>query len=162
MENDGYKIYTVLVEYNSRTGLPTGRTKPNIPSDPDYRAPVIDLTLCPLPGAPVVPTMNVIVEIDSGFVFEVRLQYDTNYLTRTTAGTWNIVDRLYDGIFFEITAKTAIDYQIKIEYGVGNYRAVNVTGLGTYFIPGPFTDITKISILSLDGDFNGDYGGDYF
>lgn len=46
-ENTGYKIYTILVQYNARTGEPTGVVKPNIPSDPDYVAPVLDLTSCP-------------------------------------------------------------------------------------------------------------------
>jgi len=45
-EITGTKIYTILVEYNSRTGLPTGRVKPNVPSDPDYVPPVYDPVNC--------------------------------------------------------------------------------------------------------------------
>jgi hypothetical protein len=48
MENTGIKKYSVLIEINDRTGLPTGRTKPNVPTDPDYIAPIEDLNACPI------------------------------------------------------------------------------------------------------------------
>lgn len=48
--NTGRKIYTTLYEVYTDTMEPTGRTKANIPTDPDYVPPVLDLTLCPLPG----------------------------------------------------------------------------------------------------------------
>lgn len=48
MSNTGIKAFSLLIEINNRTGLPTGRSKPNIPEDPDYIAPVEDLEACPL------------------------------------------------------------------------------------------------------------------
>lgn len=47
MNNTGLKLYSILIEINDRTGQPTGRTKPNLPNDPDYIAPVIDREACP-------------------------------------------------------------------------------------------------------------------
>ena len=47
MENTGLFIYTNLIEIDAVTGLPTGITKPNVPSDPDYIAPFVSLD-CPL------------------------------------------------------------------------------------------------------------------
>lgn len=64
-ENTGYKGYLTLLKVTddgtnrpldannnlcSESGLPQA-TKPNIESDPDYVAPVYDLTACPLPPA---------------------------------------------------------------------------------------------------------------
>ena len=49
MANTGYQAYTTLEQYYVLTGLPTGVTKPNVPSDPDYVAPVLNLIDCPLP-----------------------------------------------------------------------------------------------------------------
>lgn len=49
IENTGQLIYNILIEINDRTSLPTGRTKLNIPSDPDYIPPHIDGVVCPLP-----------------------------------------------------------------------------------------------------------------
>jgi hypothetical protein len=44
----GIKKYALLVEYDLVTGLPTGNTKPNLPSDPDYVAPETDVAACPV------------------------------------------------------------------------------------------------------------------
>lgn len=48
MENTGNFIYTTLIEVDLTTGESTGRTKPNIPSDPDYIPPTTDHETCPL------------------------------------------------------------------------------------------------------------------
>lgn len=47
--NTGLKVYAILIEMSTLTGQPTGVTKPNVPSDPDYIAPVVDHVTCPLP-----------------------------------------------------------------------------------------------------------------
>ena len=46
--NTGKKIYKDLIEVYEDTGEPTGATKPNIPTDPDYIPPVEDLDMCPI------------------------------------------------------------------------------------------------------------------
>lgn len=48
-ENTGQKGFAILIQMSTLTGQPTGVTKPNIPSDPDYIPPVTDLDACPLP-----------------------------------------------------------------------------------------------------------------
>lgn len=47
--NTGYKAWATLEEYHIASGLPTGQTKPNAESDPDYVPPVHDPITCPLP-----------------------------------------------------------------------------------------------------------------
>ena len=49
MANNGDKAWSNLREYDVDTGIDTGVIKPNVPSDPDYVAPVQDFTICPLP-----------------------------------------------------------------------------------------------------------------
>ncbi|WP_373399676.1 hypothetical protein V8V91_08465 [Algoriphagus halophilus] len=46
--NTGMAIYDFLEEYFTETDLPTGETKLNAPSDPDYVAPVEDFVSCPV------------------------------------------------------------------------------------------------------------------
>lgn len=43
----GKLIYSILQEIDTLSGNPTGVTKPNVPSDPDYVAPIIDTVACP-------------------------------------------------------------------------------------------------------------------
>jgi hypothetical protein len=45
--NTGEKGFNDLQEYNTTTNIPTGVTKPNVISDPDYIAPVSDTATCP-------------------------------------------------------------------------------------------------------------------
>jgi hypothetical protein len=51
MSNTGFKAYTNLEQYYLDNGVATGVTKTNSISDPDYIAPTLDLTFCPLPSA---------------------------------------------------------------------------------------------------------------
>lgn len=46
--NTGRKIYRWLKEIDMNTGEPTGNRKPNVLTDPDYVAPVIDYVTCPI------------------------------------------------------------------------------------------------------------------
>jgi hypothetical protein len=48
MANTGRKVYQFLKEVNVATGVPTGTVKANTFGDPDYVAPVVDYTLCPI------------------------------------------------------------------------------------------------------------------
>ena len=47
----GVLITLTLIEIDGITGLPTGNSKPNVSSDPDYIPPIIDTETCPI-GAP--------------------------------------------------------------------------------------------------------------
>ena len=51
MSNTGIKIYANLEQYYIDNNVATGVTKPNTIGDPDYIAPTLDLTFCPLPSA---------------------------------------------------------------------------------------------------------------
>lgn len=43
---NGNLVYATLVQYSTLTGQPTGVTKPNNSSDPDYVPPVYNTTAC--------------------------------------------------------------------------------------------------------------------
>jgi len=57
--NTGYKAYANLEEYYLDNGIATGATKVNDVSDPDYVAPVYDLSFCPLPSPTPSPTPTI-------------------------------------------------------------------------------------------------------
>lgn len=159
--NNGDKIFTLLVEMNSRTGQPTGRLKPNIPSDPNYIAPIVDTIACPLPGPIVIPTIDVDVAIGEGFTANVKLLYGTSFIEQDASGVWTIPDRVYDGIIFELQVAPE-PYTVIVEYESGLTTAsVNNAGVRNTFIPGPLDQITSISIISNVGDFSGDWNPDY-
>lgn len=46
--NTGFKAWTTLEEYDTISGLATGKEKPNTPGAPDYFPPVYDPSTCPL------------------------------------------------------------------------------------------------------------------
>lgn len=50
MANTGYKSFTLLERYYKDDGTSTGDIKPNVVTDPDYIAPILDTISCP-PGA---------------------------------------------------------------------------------------------------------------
>jgi len=52
MANSGLKAYLNLEEYFLDNGAPTGVVVPNVPSNPNYIPPVMDLIFCPLPPSP--------------------------------------------------------------------------------------------------------------
>lgn len=158
--NNGDKIFTLLVEMSSRTGLPTGRLKPNIPADPNYIAPTVDLITCPLPGPIVIPTIDVAVAIGVGYSIEFKLLYGTSEIARSTAGTWTVPDRIYDGIIFSVTTAPQ-GYTVQITYNSGQIKTVDGVGVANIFVAGPFDQITNISIVSNVGDFNEDWNPDY-
>lgn len=158
--NNGEKIFTLLVEINSRTGLPTGRFKPNVPIDPNYIAPTIDTIACPLPGPIVIPTVDIDAIIGVGYSLEFKLLYGTSQLIRTTAGIWTVPDRIYDGIIFNVTSASE-GYTVQITYNSGEIKSVDGIGVASIFIPGPFDQITEVSIVSNTGDFNEDWNPDY-
>lgn len=147
---------------NTRTGQPTGRTKPNIPSDPNYIAPATDTDACPIPGDPVFPMYDVIVIIPTGYTANIQLLYGTSHIDRDTAGTWNIVDRTYDSVIFQVTVVPSPSYVVKITYNSGLTKQTAITGINNTFIPGPFTAITKLEIIDTTGDYNSDYSDDFF
>ena len=47
MENTGYKSFAFLEKYYTDDNTSTEETKPNVTSDPDYIAPILDITTCP-------------------------------------------------------------------------------------------------------------------
>lgn len=159
-ENSGTKVYTTLVEYSVATGQPTGRIKPNIPTDPDYIAPSTDLSTCPLPGDPVIPYIDIAVSIQSGFAATIELLFGTANISTDVTGTWHVVDRTYDGALFEI-GTAPYDYKVTIVYNSGLIKTVNTSGVKNIYIPGPFVRITSITIASDEGDYDEDYSDDY-
>ena len=63
IRNTGWKIYQRLEQYLVSNNQSTGVTKPNIPTDPDYVEPVIDLNSCPIPSDEIQDLTKIQVEI---------------------------------------------------------------------------------------------------
>lgn len=73
-DNTGRKITKTLKEVDANNGnIPTGNTKPNLPSDPDYIAPVIDTTTCPVTFTTNCPVDQVSSYRDNTLYFEFSL-----------------------------------------------------------------------------------------
>lgn len=145
--NDGYKIYTQLIEYSTLTGLPTGRVKPNVPSDPNYLAPVLDASSCPI--GPIPSNQNIQVIIPFGYVVEVKIFYGAATLTRTTSGVWVVPSRTYDNVIFSVTNMGGSDsYTMRVVYN-GGVDVVEVSSnvIGSMLFPGPFPGITILEII---------------
>lgn len=158
---NGYKIYTLLIEYSSLTGQPTGRVKPNVPNDPDYIPPVYDPVICSDNYVPAY--MDIIVEIADGFNVDIKLLFGEAEVVRSTSGTWTIALRTYDSVIFQVNTARTLEYKMRIEYGSGQVKETVASGIGGIFINGPFPSITKLKIgPSIEGDYNTDYAPDFF
>lgn len=75
--NTGVKRYTLLRQYDSATGLPTGVTKANTVGDPDYVPDVIDYVHCPItswqPAFPFCVTVSGVNTGYRGYASRIRL-----------------------------------------------------------------------------------------
>lgn len=158
-QNNGYKVFTLLIEYSTLTGLPTGRQKPNVPGDPNYIEPVFDTVACP-PGTGAF-VMNILVIIADGFSADISLTFGLARLTTNVSGTWIVPVRTYDGVIFGVTVAPEA-YVCRITYNSGLTKTALMAVAANLLIPGPYAGITKIEIFpSILGDFNDNYNNDY-
>ena len=70
--NTGYVHVTTLEQYDGLTGVATGVTKSNTPSDPDYIADYIDTARCPAPSTPA-NNVTILVNANSTHYYDVYL-----------------------------------------------------------------------------------------
>lgn len=77
MANDGIKVVTELQEVLPPIppGTPTGEEKPNIPGDPDYIAPYLDLEDCPVEVGLDCPVETIFTPGEGTVQFEFSLSY---------------------------------------------------------------------------------------
>lgn len=69
----GIKDILTLKEINSVTSIPTGNTKTNLISDPDYIAPVVDTTSCPISYTLNAPSRLIATILTNSYNFEFGL-----------------------------------------------------------------------------------------
>lgn len=116
-ENTGYQVFTILTEYYSISNLPTGRIKDNLPEDPDYIAPTLNLVACPT-GAPVfywLPTGPTCLVDNNGMntgqlAYTTLTQYDeddlpTGVTKPNTLGDPDYVFPVYNGVTCPVSAR---------------------------------------------------------
>ena len=185
MANTGLKIYQDLEEFNSITGIATGNTKPNVDTDPDYIAPVQDLTLCPLPSVPfdVFPknislgaeSSNQIISVDGDFTWSIsslptwltssKGLSGTGNFTLTTTDNNNSTERSFSVL---ITAN-GINKTIEITQNKpsSNIKIIpeskNVTSNGTSYnidVTSPFGWSATISSSWVTANILGSFGDD--
>lgn len=163
-QNNGVKIFTLLVEYNSRTGLATGRVKPNVPTDPHYISPVIDLLTCPTDS--IQPEMINIQTIIEGLIDPISIAfgvvYQNTFFYRVGEGVLNVVDRKYDGALFQITQLPEGMYELSIEYDQGLIQTLAIDSIGSYYIAGPFETPVRMKIIKkISGSFDDSFGNSF-
>lgn len=149
--NTGKKKYSILIEYDGYTKEPTGRIKPNIPSDPDYVAPVIDLIACPVTTTTTTTIGNRTIQVtfpEEMFLLNIRLKKGEDIeFTRTTAGNWLVQNLIYDSFIFEITGITD-KYNIQVLYGNSEEQNFDVDNGQNWnvLLEGLFFNITQIIV----------------
>lgn len=164
MNNTGIKIFTTLIEYDSITDLPTGRSKPNLPTDPHYIAPISDPSVCPIGS--VQELINVIVDFPDGYDVEFKITYGSAFATRSAAGTWQVPWRNYSGVLFNVSVKP-IDaiyacYVKYIDYGnVTKIKRYPIIHNGITLIPGPYFKLQEIKILQQGVAFSDDFNNSF-
>jgi hypothetical protein len=138
-----------LKQVNDNTMVPTGQTKPNSPSDPDYIAPYLDTTLCPVSYTLAAPSNIILTASATGprYSIDFGLNDDVvmnpvlasivatirNSTTSSTLGTktWTIPNGTSPNAFF--------DAQILAGISAGNtivvdlvYRNASNVAIATY------------------------------
>lgn len=138
-----------LKEVNEDTLVPSGNTKPNDPEDPDYIAPYLDTTLCPVSYA-LTPPDNIIltaIDADGRYSIDFGLNDDVvenpilasiratirNTTTSTTLGTktWAIPNTPNPNSFFDNQTLVGINTGDNITIDLV-YRNASTTAVATF------------------------------
>ncbi len=93
MANTGRKIVTTLKDQDSSTGTDLGHTKPNVVSDPDYIAPYIDTTDCPVTYTTTCPAF-----IGTGLTGSATYEANIDNSVVTNPALASVTFRLMDGV----------------------------------------------------------------
>lgn len=76
MANTGRVLVLTLQEVSDPGGIPTGNTKDNIETDPDYIAPFEDTALCPITYTTDCPSYFAATGLNDSIIFEFALGND--------------------------------------------------------------------------------------
>lgn len=132
MANSGYKGWSTLEQYYTDTSAATGVTKPNIPSDANYVAPVYDLTACPVDS--IKPTPPISLWFLSSSLTSISFQWSgatdnvaVNHYhivvigvgAFETANEWLTVENLTPGTYYEVHV-WAVDIAENTSAGIVN------------------------------------------
>src|ERR1700744_1552994 len=112
MGYNGYKKYQILVQYDACTNQPTGIVKPNLPTDPDYVAPVYDPVMCP-PETTTTSTTTTLALINVDVILSTNVSglsavRGSNTYSISETGSWNIPNYV-DYIEFQIASGVGVD-----------------------------------------------------
>ena len=108
-DNIGIWIYTNLIEIDKNTKQPTGRVKPNIPTDPDYIPPVEDVEKCPIPttffaNTTILPTTT---------TTTIPIEYNNSILI--------VIDSKLEQFTFSLREKLDVDI-VRVDWGDGSTK----------------------------------------
>jgi hypothetical protein len=124
--NTGYKIYSQLQEIYTSTSVPTGRTKNNVQGQPDYIAPILDITTCTIPL--VVYSFKFIVDNTTKFCVKNVSNNNTGYQG------WNVIKKVVDGGIRNGQLLDVNNNLCSIS-NLANFTKNNVQGQPDYIVP---------------------------
>lgn len=120
MSNTGNIGFTTLQEIYSDTGLPTGNTKLNVLTDPDYIPPTLDLVNCPMDRVdPVINTIQIQIENASTQSFLLtNVEVVASSLTLSDAYAFHPTEGLLPAtsIYFPIVAPNQLSNYTDIKF----------------------------------------------
>jgi hypothetical protein len=145
MANTGQKVVLTLKQIDQTTGDPTGLTKNNSSSDPDYIAPYIDLTDCPITTSLTCPAVIIATGYTNGTAqFEFSLPPNTtNY-----PGLGRVKIRVMDSTPAEVTNVIFVIPNTPTNYFVGSVSGL--TAATTYTLRIQYLDSSNTLLSGGD------------
>lgn len=145
MANTGQKVVLTLEQVDQTSGLPTGLTKNNIPGDPDYIPPYVDLTDCPITTSLTCPAEIIATGFTNGTAqFEFSLPPNTtNY-----PGLGRVKIRIMDSGPSEVTNVIFVIPNTPTNYFTGTVSGL--TASTTYTIRIQYLDASNVLLSGGD------------
>lgn len=146
MSNTGNKVFLNLEERRVDNNQPTGFTKPNIISDPDYIPPVIDLISC----TPEQITTTTTLPIGCGGLFFSNVGYVGVETDSGGIGFWNLpinMSQLTSIVSWEVRIQTSQSCRAPNGFIVTQLNSYDVTAFGS-------NELTPLGLTGSSGSWN--------
>ena len=145
MGNTGKRITLTLRQRNTTTNVLTGVTKPNVPGDPDYVAPVVDTVACPIDTVLVCPDFVMALSGADSITWELsipRSVLNNPAFAKVRIHLWN-----------DTPVELQIVTLLKADFTPTNYKTAVFPGLvipDTYVVHIQYLDAADVEILACN------------